>query len=128
MHTAHHILLFGCSEPGSNADSWNCGEMHKGDHSHMHMEGMDMPASQDQGHGDDRYKVASPPCNGQTKIIYAWAMNAPELKLPEGVGFHVGGDSDIQHVVVQIHYTDVSKFLPPSKLGSRSGLRLELGL
>jgi len=102
MHTAHHILVFGCSEPGSSTDTWNCGEMHGKDHS--------MPTSS--------------PCGSDTKIIYAWAMDAPELKLPEGVGFHVGGDSDIQWLVVQIHYTDVTKFLPPKNEKDTSGVTL----
>ena len=26
-HTAHHILVYGCEEPGSEADVYNCGEM-----------------------------------------------------------------------------------------------------
>jgi len=40
-------------------------------------------------------------------------MDAPELRLPEGVGFKVGGDTDIQWLVLQVHYKDVSSFLPP---------------
>jgi hypothetical protein len=27
MHTAHHMLIYGCEEPGSDADVFNCGEM-----------------------------------------------------------------------------------------------------
>lgn len=27
MHTAHHIILYGCGKPGSADDVWNCGEM-----------------------------------------------------------------------------------------------------
>ena len=27
MHTAHHMLVYGCEEPGSDADVFNCGEM-----------------------------------------------------------------------------------------------------
>ena len=27
MHTAHHMLIYGCEEPGSNEETWNCGEM-----------------------------------------------------------------------------------------------------
>ena len=75
----------------------NCGEMHGADHS----------------------MAMSPPCSEETKIIYAWAMDAPELKLPEGVSFHIGGDSEIQYVVLQIHYTDVTRFQPPRKFPCR---------
>lgn len=32
MDTAHHIILYGCSKPGSAKPVWNCGEMsHSGD-------------------------------------------------------------------------------------------------
>lgn len=27
METAHHILIYGCSKPGSTKSVWNCGEM-----------------------------------------------------------------------------------------------------
>ena len=27
MHTAHHMLIYGCEEPGSDEDVYNCGEM-----------------------------------------------------------------------------------------------------
>ena len=27
MMTAHHMLIFGCEEPGTNEPVWNCGEM-----------------------------------------------------------------------------------------------------
>ena len=28
-HTAHHMLIYGCEEPGSDVDYvWNSGEMH----------------------------------------------------------------------------------------------------
>lgn len=27
MHTAHHMLIYGCSKPGSSKPIWNCGEM-----------------------------------------------------------------------------------------------------
>lgn len=27
MATVHHMILFGCSKPGSSEQVWNCGEM-----------------------------------------------------------------------------------------------------
>lgn len=27
METSHHIILYGCSEPGSSKPVWDCGEM-----------------------------------------------------------------------------------------------------
>jgi len=61
----------------------------------------------------------APVCQTGDSIIYAWAMDAPELHLPSGVGFKVGGDTDIQWLVLQVHYKDVSSFLPPSESRDR---------
>lgn len=61
------------------------------------------------------YKRGSVCKNGLASIIYAWAMDAPELHLPPEVAFKVGGDTYIQWIVLQVHYLDVSPFLPPSK-------------
>ncbi len=33
---------------------------------------------------------------------YGWGRNAPDLRLPEGVGFTVGKQTSIQYVVVQV--------------------------
>lgn len=64
---AHHILLFGCSEPGSDDEIWNCGEMsHANDHSKQN------------------YKNG-PTCKSGTAIIYAWALDADKTELPKGV-------------------------------------------
>lgn len=38
------------------------------------------------------------------QIIYAWALDAPKLQLPNDVGFQVGKDSNIQYLVLQVHY------------------------
>ncbi|CAH0405643.1 unnamed protein product [Chilo suppressalis] len=84
MHTAHHMLLYGCSEPGSNDSVWSCGEMQSNEI-------------------DNRYNTASP-CRTGSQIVYAWARDAPSLQLPEGVGFLIGQDSAIKYLVLQIHY------------------------
>ncbi|XP_071964723.1 probable peptidylglycine alpha-hydroxylating monooxygenase 1 [Antedon mediterranea] len=78
MGTAHHMLLYGCSKPGSRNNTWNCGEM----------------ASSNDG----------PVCDEGSKILYAWAMDAPSLELPKDVGFEVGGDTGINQLVLQVHY------------------------
>ncbi|KAG8235804.1 hypothetical protein J437_LFUL014742 [Ladona fulva] len=93
MHTAHHMLLYGCTKPGSQDAVWNCGEMV------TTVSGM----------------KASSPCAEGSQVIYAWARDAPKLDLPEGVGFQVGGDSPIQYLVLQVHYGNIDKF----KDGSR---------
>jgi peptidylglycine monooxygenase len=81
---AHHILLFGCTTPGSDHAIWNCGEMNNGGKDHI-------------------YESASP-CGSGSQILYDWGRDAPALKLPEGVGFKVGGDSQFQYLVAQVHY------------------------
>ena len=67
MHTAHHILIYGCEIPGQwERDTprlvWDCGEM--GGHQSVYLRG--------------------PTCSAGSQIIYAWAKDAPALKLPEG--------------------------------------------
>ncbi|CAH0381348.1 unnamed protein product [Bemisia tabaci] len=82
MHTAHHILLYGCKEPSTTLSVWNCGEMSST------LDGL----------------PAFNPCKSGSEIIYAWARDAPPFNLPEGVGFLVGGDSPIQYLILQVHY------------------------
>ncbi|KJH50594.1 copper type II ascorbate-dependent monooxygenase domain protein [Dictyocaulus viviparus] len=83
-HNAHHILLFGCDEPGSYDEVWDCGEMA------TDLDGLNR----------------APTCKSNPAILYAWAKNAPELNLPKGVGFRVGGDSGINFLVMQVHYME----------------------
>ena len=81
-HQIHHVIVYGCEMPGSEEDAWDCGEMSsaRGRYSH------------------------SPICSSQPDIIYAWAHDAPKLRLPEGVGFPVGGEAKAKHLVLQVHY------------------------
>ena len=66
-------------------------------------------------------KQAAPCARGQ-QIIYAWAKNAPQLTLPEDVGFKVGGrDSQIKYLVLQVHYASVQNI---PETGDRSGVVL----
>ncbi|XP_070168357.1 peptidylglycine alpha-hydroxylating monooxygenase [Polyergus mexicanus] len=88
METAHHILLYGCSKPGSAKPVWNCGEM------------MISTNNRD----------TASPCSEGTQIIYAWGRDAPELDLPDGVGFKIGGESSIQYIVLQVHYAHIDHF------------------
>jgi len=66
-------------------------------------------------HSGSKKFNAAPVCGSGDTIVYAWAMDAPELRLPDGVGFKVGGDTEIQWLVLQVHYKDVSSFQPPSE-------------
>uniref|UniRef100_A0A8D8WKV7 peptidylglycine monooxygenase n=1 Tax=Cacopsylla melanoneura TaxID=428564 RepID=A0A8D8WKV7_9HEMI len=91
MHVVHHIILYGCTEPGASLPVWNCGEMF-GDST-------DNPEFQPYS-----------PCAAGSQIIYAWARDAPRLLLPEGVGFKVGGDTAVQYLVLQVHYAHIEGF------------------
>merc|ERR1712117_898284 len=61
--TAHHMLIYGCEEPGADVAAWNCGEMAAAVEPDMEQRPVCGPGSQSQ-------------------IIYAWAMDAPGLQLP----------------------------------------------
>jgi peptidylglycine monooxygenase len=100
--TAHHILIYGCTEPGEEEGQWNCGEMQA------------VGSAMEQG----------PVCQSGAKIIYAWAMDAPPLHLPEDVGFKVGGDTGINYLVLQVHYKDVTPFVEPNDEKDHSGVKL----
>ncbi|ELU10262.1 hypothetical protein CAPTEDRAFT_156752 [Capitella teleta] len=102
MSTAHHMLLYGCEEPGESDKTWNCGEM-----------SAPIPDFE-----------MGPVCASGAKIIYAWGMDAPELRLPADVGFKVGEESDIPWIVLQVHYKDVHRFLPPENAKDHSGVTL----
>jgi len=89
---AHHILLFGCTEPGSDDEIWNCGEMsHSNDDSKQN------------------YKQR-PTCKSGTTIIYAWALDADKTELPKDVAFKVGGSTSVKYLVLQVHYANMEKF------------------
>ncbi|XP_050701944.1 peptidyl-glycine alpha-amidating monooxygenase B-like isoform X1 [Eriocheir sinensis] len=89
---AHHMLLFGCSDVRAG-----------------HTEG----EVWDCGH----HGV----CEG-SRIMYAWAKNAPTTSLPPNVGFRIGGQTGIRFLTLQIHY---AKALPEGVL-DHSGLQMEL--
>ncbi|KAL5004011.1 hypothetical protein ScPMuIL_017467 [Solemya velum] len=79
--TVHHMMVYGCGEPGSHEAYWSCGEM--------------------DDKSDD--SVCS---SGQREIVYAWALDADSKELPEGVGFRVGGTTRNKYLVVQLHYAN----------------------
>lgn len=104
MQTAHHILIYGCGRPGSAQPVWNCGEM-----------------SRDADDADDRMERGSPCARGvHTQIVFAWARDAKQLKLPDGVGYKVGKGSPIEYMVLQVHYAHM---LPPGQADS-SGIKI----
>ncbi|XP_066274850.1 peptidylglycine alpha-hydroxylating monooxygenase-like [Branchiostoma lanceolatum] len=61
-------------------------------------------------YGEMSGSTIQPTCQQGAQILYAWAMDAPELKLPKDVGFEIGGNTDVKYLVLQVHYNDVTKF------------------
>ncbi|XP_059178866.1 peptidylglycine alpha-hydroxylating monooxygenase-like [Physella acuta] len=94
--TAHHMMVFGCHQPGSTAESWACFN----------------------SDGQDENSVCR---DGEREILFAWALDAPDKSLPEGVGFRVSGNTTITHLVVQLHYA--TEFAPG--VTDNSGITLE---
>lgn len=90
METAHHILIYGCTTPGSNKSYWDCGEMS------AHKEDKDIPRAS--------------PCSSGSHVLYAWARDAPKFEVPDGVGFQVGEGTPIDYLVLQVHYAHTDKF------------------
>ena len=89
-------MIKGCKTPGRTDKLFNCGAM---------------TAKQED------LNSALSPCGSGSHVIYAWALNAPDLMLPDGVGFRVGGpDSDIDWLVLQVHYASISR-IPEEGIG-----------
>ncbi|XP_077944474.1 peptidyl-glycine alpha-amidating monooxygenase B isoform X4 [Gasterosteus aculeatus] len=63
-------------------------------------------------------------CEDEASIMYAWARNAPPTRLPKDVGFKVGRNSGMSHLVLQIHYGDASAFKDRHKDCSGVTLRM----
>lgn len=102
MRTAHHMIIYGCRDPGRKEAIYNCGGMYL--------------------QKEEKYPTSAQPCGSGQQVVYAWAKNAPELDLPEGVGFRVGGeDSEIDWLVLQVHYASVD-YIPEQ--GDESGVIL----
>lgn len=91
----HHMLIYGCKLPGiyqpdSPAFVWDCSGMRNS---------ADM----------NRTFEFGPVCESKDQILYGWALDAKPFKLPDKVGFKVGGpESDIQYLVLQVHYHSIN--------------------
>ncbi|XP_049625077.1 peptidyl-glycine alpha-amidating monooxygenase isoform X4 [Suncus etruscus] len=86
---------------------------------HMLLFGCDMPSST-----GSYWFCDEGTCADKANILYAWARNAPPTRLPEGVGFRVGGVSGNKYFVLQVHYGDISAFRDHHK--DCSGVSLHL--
>ncbi|XP_061435837.1 LOW QUALITY PROTEIN: peptidyl-glycine alpha-amidating monooxygenase [Lethenteron reissneri] len=66
------------------------------------------------------------PCADEAKIVYSWAHDAPATRLPPGVGYMVGGHSQIGYLVLQVHYGSISAFTRGGRTGDCSGVNLHM--
>lgn len=108
----HHILMYGCQWPGIiERDSphyvWDCGEMHTDD---------EQAGSYEQG------PICAP--GTEQSILFSWAMDAPALDLPKGVGFRIGGRTRVNFIVLQVHYGHTHLFAKHPALTDNSGIFL----
>jgi peptidylglycine monooxygenase len=128
-HRVHHMLMYGCERPGIfQRDSpnfvWDCSEMHASSQAlddENSLMGQSLPISSSYEEG--------PVCHasGKQQILYGWALDAPSLKLPHGVGFKIGGlDSGIEFLVLQVHYGHYDMFKRLPSLTDNSGLILDV--
>jgi peptidylamidoglycolate lyase len=88
----HHMLLFGCKGAASKTLRTREGGMF----------------SDNDGGGQPRGAV----CAGSDPepFIFGWGKDAPDLHLPDGIGFRVGGDFGFKTLVLETHYLE--KFAP----------------
>ncbi|XP_076804580.1 putative peptidylglycine alpha-hydroxylating monooxygenase 1 isoform X3 [Clavelina lepadiformis] len=85
---AHHLLLYACRTPGSDAAAWNCGGP---------MAETDNP--------ETKLPHATICADGEIEtILWAWAKGAPRLELPHGVGFEVGPSTGLNFLVFNAHF------------------------
>ena len=61
------------------------------------------------------------PCRSGNQIVYAWAMDAPELTLPAETAFRMGLNTKIKYLVLQVHYAHIDA-IPAA--GDNSGVIL----
>ena len=86
---AHHMLLFTCNTPVQSQV------------------------------GTSWSCLTAPTCRDQANIIYGWAKNADNLKLPDGVSFPLDPEKS-RFLVLQVHYAN--QMVQPDS----SGLTLEI--
>lgn len=76
---------------------------------------------------ENPYETGPVCANGlKSNIIFSWALDAPALSLPEGVGYRIGLNSEVHYLVLQEHYSHVDVFRNNPGLTDNSGVSLEL--
>ena len=102
---SHHMVLYGCSQlPDgldernlkANGEAWYCGPS-----------GIGICKRTNKYYED---------------VVYAWALDADGFELPDGSGFRIGLNSNINYLVLQMHYKEEFK----SDFRDNSGLTLRI--
>lgn len=70
----------------------------------------------------DRGPVCGP--SAKSTILFGWALDAPSIELPAGVGFKLSGNSDINYLVLQVHYGNTALFKSDPSITDDSGIVL----
>ena len=104
---AHHIILYGCREPGVNAEVWACGDM-KSRSDRKKNEGL-VPGEICLGGEDDN-------------ILFLEAFQAGDYELPKSLSFKVGRGTPIQYLVIQVHYKMADRFRDNPDATDSSGI------
>ena len=101
----HHMLLFGCSGAASPTLHTREGGMFSAG-----------------GGGQPRGAV----CAGEDPepFIFGWGKDAPDLYLPDGIGFNVGGNAGFRTLVLEVHYLE--KFAGAAGADATSGVTVHL--
>ena len=47
--------------------------------------------------------IGGSPCQAEPKILWSWALDAPEFNMPTNVSMKVG-NTEIQYLVMELHY------------------------
>ena len=96
--TVHHLMVIGCEYPVTNMEInlWNCGGT-------LREDGLQNPGG-------------TCPGSSATQILFMWSLDAAGLDFPPDVSLTVGGNSSIQHLVLQVHY--ISNNLIPDMGGN----------
>lgn len=112
--------MYGCIVPGKLVRDtpkyvWSCGEMLTSPDNNLDVKKL---------HGDKLDN--GPVCHSGDLLLFAWALHAPAIELPDGIGFKVGGSDGVNYIVLQVHYGNTEVFRSNSTLRDNSGIELSL--
>lgn len=86
---AHHMTLTACKDKPNvgeyqeDSNTWNC------DEGGFEVCGLDKETGEE-----------------YSRRVYTWSLDAKGIDFPDGVGYRVGGDTNLYYLVVQVHYAN----------------------